>query len=222
MWPIVPVAGRLPAEHRDCGDSGTVRLSGAHVGVSRPRCRWQLCGWRRPTTPSREPHELSDLLGNPLAATGPEAASAACHYPVRANPHPQRRPGSDRRQALPEPHPNPRRPGNARGASRRPRAFPPVCAARKAGAVSAPSAGARWPRPCARPRRLGPTLAKPTAWGAPGPLRPQPPVVPPVWTGPERLRRGGAPRVRKSVMAPPWERVRRPARTRLRERLKSA
>ena len=59
MWLIVPVAGRLPAEHRDCGDSGTVRLSGAHVGVSRPRCRWQLCGWRHPTTPSREPHERS-------------------------------------------------------------------------------------------------------------------------------------------------------------------
>ena len=25
MWLIVPVAGRLPAEHRDCGDNGTVR-----------------------------------------------------------------------------------------------------------------------------------------------------------------------------------------------------
>ena len=34
-------------------------LSGAHVGVSRPRCRWQLGGWRHPTTPSREPHERS-------------------------------------------------------------------------------------------------------------------------------------------------------------------
>ena len=30
---------------------------GAHVGVSRLRCLWQLCGWRHPTTPSRMPHE---------------------------------------------------------------------------------------------------------------------------------------------------------------------
>ena len=34
-------------------------LSGAHVGVSRPRCLWQLGGWRHSTTPSREPHERS-------------------------------------------------------------------------------------------------------------------------------------------------------------------
>ena len=32
---------------------------GAHVGFSRPRCLWQLYGWRHPTTPSREPHERS-------------------------------------------------------------------------------------------------------------------------------------------------------------------
>ena len=33
---------------------------GAHVGFSRPRCQWQPCGWRHPTTPSRKPHEQAD------------------------------------------------------------------------------------------------------------------------------------------------------------------
>ena len=34
-------------------------FSSAHVGVSRPRCLWQLDGWRHSTTPSRERHERS-------------------------------------------------------------------------------------------------------------------------------------------------------------------
>ena len=60
MWPIVPSAGRLPARRRADRDSALdCALSSAHVGVSRPRCRWQPCGWRLHTTPSRKPHERS-------------------------------------------------------------------------------------------------------------------------------------------------------------------
>ena len=64
---------------------------GAHVGVSRPRCRWQLCGGG--TLPRRHESLTRKIVSKPLAATGPKAALGACHYPVRTNPHPQRLPG---------------------------------------------------------------------------------------------------------------------------------
>ena len=35
--------------------------------------------------PRRHESRTDDLLSNPLAATGPKAASAACHYPFRDN-----------------------------------------------------------------------------------------------------------------------------------------
>ena len=129
---------------------------GAHVGVSRPRCLWQPCGGG--TIPPRHESLTSFSVSTTLAATGPKAAFAACHYPVRANPHPQRLPGSDRRHARLEPHPSPRRRNNPRGASRR-------------------------ARPCARPG-LGPDLAKPTAWAALAPSRSQRSFVQPVSIAP--------------------------------------
>ena len=129
---------------------------GAHVGVSRPRCRWQLSGGG--TLPRRHESLTRNLVSNPLAATGPKADFGACHYPVRANPHPQRLPGSDRRHARLEPHPSPRRRNHPRGASRR-------------------------ARPCARPG-LGPDLAKPTAWAALAPSRSQRSFVQPVSIAP--------------------------------------
>ena len=49
-----------------------------------------------------------NLLSKPLAATGPKADFGACHYPVRAIRPLQRLPGSDGRQAQPEPPPSPR------------------------------------------------------------------------------------------------------------------
>ena len=70
---------------------------GAHVGFSRQRCQWQLCGGA--TIPPRQESRTKSSVSTSLAAIGPKADFAACHYPVRANPHPQRWPGSDRRQA---------------------------------------------------------------------------------------------------------------------------
>ena len=55
---------------------------GAHVGFSRPRCRWQLCGGG--TIPPRHESLTGNLLSNPLAATGPKTAFGACHYPLPA------------------------------------------------------------------------------------------------------------------------------------------
>ena len=54
-----PWRGVCPQNIATVAITALCALSGAHVGVSRPRCRWQLYGWRHPTTPSREPHERS-------------------------------------------------------------------------------------------------------------------------------------------------------------------
>ena len=76
-------------------------LSGAHVGVSRPRCRWQLYGWRHPTTPSREPHERSSYQDP--CRHWPEGRFCRLSLPVSRQSAPRRRPDSDRRQARLEP-----------------------------------------------------------------------------------------------------------------------
>ena len=57
-------------------------FSSAHVGVSRPRCPWQLVDGG--TIPRRHESLTTNLLSKPLAATGPKADFAACHYPLSA------------------------------------------------------------------------------------------------------------------------------------------
>ena len=117
MWLIVPVAGRLPAGHRDCGDSGTVRLS-APTSASADHAAGgsSVDGG---TLPRRHESRTNDLASNRLAATGRKAAFAACHYPLSAfrTPIACRVVTGDRRV---EPPPSPRRHNAARGASDRP------------------------------------------------------------------------------------------------------
>ena len=76
---------------------------GAHVGVSRPRCRWQLCGGG--TLPRRHESLTSFSVSTTLAATGPKAAFGACHYPFSSFRPRNACQGSDRlaRRAAPEP-----------------------------------------------------------------------------------------------------------------------
>ena len=145
---------------------------GAHVGVSRPRCRWQLCGGG--TIPPRHESLTGNLLSNRLAATGPEAAFGACHYPLpEIRPFPPAGVVTGARRS--EPPLNPRRPNAARGASRRPRpaqafrlhrnrALPPrQRRGGEAGAIRAPRAGLGPDLRCDRNRRppagLPPTRA---------------------------------------------------------------
>ena len=86
-WPIVPVAGRLPARHRDDRDSGTgLRLSApTSASADHAASGSSVDGG---TLPRRHESLTSDLVSNPLAAIGLKADFAACHYPVRPNPHP--------------------------------------------------------------------------------------------------------------------------------------
>ena len=71
-------------------------FSSAHVGVSRPRCRWQLCGWRHPTTPSRRATRAIFLaIPLPPLARRPILAPVTTRFALIRTP---RRPGSDRRQ----------------------------------------------------------------------------------------------------------------------------
>ena len=91
---------------------------GAHVGVSRPRCRWQLSGGG--TLPRRHESLTRNLVSNPLAATGPKAAMGACHYPFRDARPPTAGWVVTGMRAGPPPR-SPRVPSSARGASRRPR-----------------------------------------------------------------------------------------------------
>ena len=97
MWPIVPSAGRLPARHRDYGDSGTgLRLSApTSASADHAACGSSVDGG---ILPPRHESLTSRIVSRSLAATGPKAAFGACHYPFRANPHPFAGRGSDRRQ----------------------------------------------------------------------------------------------------------------------------
>ena len=87
MRPVVPVAGRLPARHRDDRDSGTgLRLAApTSASADHAACGSPVDGG---TVPRRHESLTRKVVSTPLAATGPEAAFAACHYPFRANPHP--------------------------------------------------------------------------------------------------------------------------------------
>ena len=82
MRPVVPVAGRLPARHRDDRDSGTgLRLSApTSASADYTACGSSVDGG---TLPPRHESLTSKILITILATTGPEAAFAACHYPVR-------------------------------------------------------------------------------------------------------------------------------------------
>ena len=91
------LAGRLPARHRDFCDSGTgLRLS-APTSASADHAAGgsSVDGG---ILPPRHESLTRKILITILAAIGPKADFAACHYPFRTNPHPQRLPGSDRRQ----------------------------------------------------------------------------------------------------------------------------
>ena len=96
-WPVVPGAGRLPAKHRDDCDSGTgLRLSApTSASADHAACGSSVDGG---TIPPRHESLTKFSVSTILATTGPKADFGACHYPVRTNPHPQRGPGSDRRQ----------------------------------------------------------------------------------------------------------------------------
>ena len=154
MWPIVPSAGRLPARHRgdrdtalDCAFRRPRRLQPTTLPVA---ALWMAAPYHPVTRASRAiflAHPLPPLARRPLLApvTTRFATSA-----------PDRRPGSDRRHARLEPHPNPRRRSNARrarigrGLRRAPRGS-------QGGTACAPSASgeagaARAPRARIRPR----------------------------------------------------------------------
>ena len=116
------------------------------------------------TIPPRHESGTRNLLSKPLAATGPKAALGACHYPVRANPHPQRLPGSDRRQARSSRRralvgATPRVAHRARrGATQA------VRAVTREGTTTAPSSGGEAGAPRApRAKAFGPGIAKPAA-----------------------------------------------------------
>ena len=96
------------------------------------------------TLPRRHESRTDDLLSNPLAAIGPKAASAACHYPFRPNPPPSagRAVTGGTRAAPPR---SPLRLNDARGASRGPRPSHRRALARRR--------GTRAPRRRARRRR---------------------------------------------------------------------
>jgi len=117
-----PWRGVCPQNIATVAITALCALSGAHVGVSRPRCRWQLYGWRHPTTPSREPHERSSYQSSlpPLA----EGRFCRLSLPARRIPHPVAgravtggRRGLSRTQA----RAGPNAANAARGASHRPR-----------------------------------------------------------------------------------------------------
>ena len=117
MWLIVPSAGRLPARHRDYGGSGTgLRLSApTSASADHAACGSSVDGG---TIPPRHESRTKISVSTILAATGPKADFAACHYPFRANPHPfagRVVTGGNRGAA----RPSPRWPSNARSASYR-------------------------------------------------------------------------------------------------------
>ena len=83
MWPVVPVAGRLPARHRDDDrDSGTGLRLAAPTSAS---ADYAACGSPVDggTVPRRHESLTRKVVSKLLAATGPKAAFAACHYPFR-------------------------------------------------------------------------------------------------------------------------------------------
>ena len=86
-WPIVPVAGRLPARHRDFCDSGTGLRLAAPTSTSADHA---ACGSSVDGGTLRRRHESRTRISvsTILTAADPEADFAARHYPFRANPHP--------------------------------------------------------------------------------------------------------------------------------------
>ena len=80
MWPNVPAAGRLPARHRDYGGSGTgLRLAApTSASADHAACGSSVDGG---TIPPRHESRTKISVSTILAATGPEADFAACHYP---------------------------------------------------------------------------------------------------------------------------------------------
>ena len=98
-WPVVPVAGRLPARHRDDRDTAPDcalrrprRLQPTTLPVAAP---WMAAPYHRVTKASR-----AFLLARPLPplARRPLLPPVTTRFPKFA---PQRRPGSDRRQPRP-------------------------------------------------------------------------------------------------------------------------
>ena len=89
-----PWRGVCPQNIATVAITALCALSGAHVGVSRPRCRWQLYGWRHPTTPSREPHERSSYQSP--CRHWPEGRFCRLSLPGSHSSAPDRRPDSDR------------------------------------------------------------------------------------------------------------------------------
>ena len=81
MRPVVPVAGRLPARHRDDRDSGTgLRLS-APTSASADYAAFgsSVDGG---TIPRRHECRTKISVSTILATAGPKADFAACHYPL--------------------------------------------------------------------------------------------------------------------------------------------
>lgn len=140
VWPNVPSAGRLPARHRDDRDTAL------DCALRRPRRRqpttlplaalWMAAPYHAVTKAAR-----GKLLANPL----PPLARRPLLPPV-TTPFATSAPTADRVVTggiRAESPPSPRRPNDARGASRR-------------------------PRPERHAQGFGPDFAQPTAWAAPG------------------------------------------------------
>ena len=151
-----------------------------------------LSGWLPTTPPQGGSHMAATIAPAPkrhqrnfvstLAAAARKADLAARHYPVRANPHPQRRPGSDgrhARRAAPEPA----------SAGQRARRIAPAASLRsgprgsRAGALSAPSAGSV-AAPAERQAGLGPHSRGRSHGPRSASLRALRPFVPSVLTAP--------------------------------------
>ena len=90
MWPVVPSSVRLPEKQRHYSDAALGSFRRPHkVGLADRQLHLQQ-GTKRTLAPRHESHTTKILSGS-LAATGLEAAFAACHYPfspIRLRPIP--------------------------------------------------------------------------------------------------------------------------------------
>ena len=136
-WPVVPVAGRLPARHRDERDSGTGLRLAAPTSASADNAAsgslWMAAPYHRVTKASRAIFLAIPLP--PLAARPLVPPVTTPFAPIRTRNAGR---GSDRRHAR-RPPPSPHRPSNPRRThQRRPRARAGGPRGSQGGTISAP------------------------------------------------------------------------------------